>query len=124
LDGIHEHTKKNVSSFNIDYGPLKLNRIKLWHPTLAEKRNLIGTYYSDELETHYKIKLHNDQLIAVNQRHPIVRLRPLEANYFTGDKWFATIFKFSTHNAWQTTNLYISNRRSKNNKFKRVVEVE
>ncbi|WP_299241591.1 serine hydrolase [uncultured Aquimarina sp.] len=53
-----------------------------------------GTYYSEELNTSYKLSLQDGQLIASHQRQDNTKLTALEPTKFTGNTWFFGILDF------------------------------
>ncbi|WP_298540134.1 serine hydrolase domain-containing protein [uncultured Aquimarina sp.] len=53
-----------------------------------------GTYYSEELNTSYKLSIQDGQLIASHQRQDNTKLTALEPTKFTGNTWFFGILDF------------------------------
>ncbi|WP_299217213.1 serine hydrolase domain-containing protein [uncultured Aquimarina sp.] len=72
-----------------------------------------GTYYSEELNTSYKLSIQNGQLIASHQRQDNTKLTALERTKFTGNTWFFGILDFIIHED-DVTGFKVSSERVKN----------
>jgi CubicO group peptidase (beta-lactamase class C family) len=104
----------------IEYGNSIMERLEAWSPSVKELSELTGQYYSDELDTSYWLELIDGGLVAKHRRHPAIELRLLGRNEFEGNIWFASGFKFIRDKSGNTSTMLISNRRSFNNKFRKI----
>lgn len=72
-----------------------------------------GTYYSEELNTSYKLSIQDGQLIASHQRQDNTKLTALEQTTFTGNTWFFGILDFIIDKD-DVTGFMVSSERVKN----------
>jgi CubicO group peptidase (beta-lactamase class C family) len=79
---------------------------------------LIGDYYSDELETSYTIRVSDNQLIAQHHRHgQIPLLQSSVADKFVAEGWFDLVF--TRNNEGTVTGFKLSTDRCRNLQFQR-----
>jgi CubicO group peptidase (beta-lactamase class C family) len=55
---------------------------------------LLGEYYSDELETTYRIEIREDQLVVVHFQNKEVFLVPVDQDHYLGDTWWFSEVEF------------------------------
>lgn len=55
---------------------------------MTKMEKCIGTYYSNELKTSYRIMIENGSLVAKHQRQEETKLTPLNPLKFSGNTWF------------------------------------
>lgn len=86
-------------------------------PFDSQKVNLekfTGTFYSEELQTAYEIKVENDTLTAFHQRHDPITLRPLKEDQFMGSAWYFGNVNFSRDQNGMVNGCRVSSGRVKN----------
>jgi len=69
----------------VDEVPLEFERVEPHSPTLAELREYVGTYTSDELHTTHSIVLEDGKLYLAYRRSPETPLQPTLKDGFTLD---------------------------------------
>lgn len=80
---------------------------------IANMENYIGTYYSNELKTSYRIIMENGLLVAKHQRQEDTKLAPLSLLKFSGNTWFFGTLDF-IENEKVITGFRVSSDRVKN----------
>jgi CubicO group peptidase (beta-lactamase class C family) len=56
--------------------------------TAFSAADLVGTYYSDELDTSYRLSLSDGKLVATHIRNPAVELKAAGPDKWTGEVWW------------------------------------
>jgi hypothetical protein len=79
------HTQRG----EFEYG--KLDSRVSGHDDVEE---LLGEYYSDELETTYGLEIRDDQLIVEHFQNEEVLLARLDQDHYVGDKWWFSEVEF------------------------------
>jgi hypothetical protein len=59
----------------------------------------VGTYWSDELEARYTLKLRDDKLVAEHIRHGEITLTPFTRDHFLGGQWFMQEVRFTRNSS-------------------------
>jgi len=77
-------------------------------------KQFTGTYFSEELETFYHLKVSDKGLIAVHFRTGEIELKPIKKDVFSGNKWYFGNAKFSRDNNNNITGLKVSSGRVRN----------
>jgi CubicO group peptidase (beta-lactamase class C family) len=101
-------------------GPsMPMTRIEKVELTTEDLEEFVGTYYSEEVETLFEIKLVEDTLKAYN-----IRMDPLALTHTDGDEFSAPVFFFASIEFQRSANDRItgfmaSNGRTKNVWFRR-----
>jgi hypothetical protein len=104
VDIYFEEGESNLNMFvEINDGdPIVSERYDPVEPTEKELLKYAGTYFSDELQTSYRIEVNNDALIAHHLRNGEVTLVPSKVpgqqNRFDSDAWWFSKVKFYDEN--------------------------
>lgn len=96
------------------------NRVKPYQATTDQKKQLVGKYYSPELETFYTISLNEDTLKLVHVHHGEVSLTASANDQLQAPWWFVQSIKIVRNPASQIIGLRMSNGRVQNLWFKRL----
>ena len=94
-------------------------------PTETKEKNepdlstYVGSYYSPELETTYKIELREGKLVACHQRHPDVVLRPLSTDKFIANSFYFPTAQFERGDDGHIRGMRLSGVRVRNVVFER-----
>ena len=94
------------------------NRVK-FNLDKAKMEKYIGTYYSNELNTSYRIKMENGLLVAIHPRQEETKLTPLSTLKFSGNTWFFGTLDFMEKEG-EIIGLKVSSDRVKNLWFEKV----
>ena len=111
-----------VSGFTATLDGQEFRGVPLDDVPVAELGQYVGRYYSPELLTFYSIRLRDDALRAVHQRHTDVALTPLGEDQFGGDQWWFGRATFSRDQAGQIEGFRLTGGGVRNLRFERVVE--
>ena len=93
--------------FPIDYTPDKLNRF-------------VGTYFSPELASWYRLERSGDRLVAVHRRHRDILLEPFGIDLFQGEAWFFRKVQFIRDANGRVKGFNVSSRRVKDLWFEKL----
>jgi CubicO group peptidase (beta-lactamase class C family) len=85
-----------------------------------ELRAFVGTYWSPELETLYRVRLDGDHLVLGHQRHPAIRLDPRGEDAFEGQMWFMRAVRFQRDDEGRVEGFRVTGGRVRNLRFVRV----
>lgn len=87
-------------------------------PPASELAKLVGTYDSDELDTHYRVSLENGRLVIHHFRLGDLPLTWLWGNEFGGDWFFMHSIEFQYDGARRVTGFIVNvDERSRNIRF-------
>jgi len=87
-------------------------------PPTSELERLVGTYWSEELETRYDVRLRDDQLVIEHRRHGSAPMARLGADRFLTAGWIYGQVRFvGTDGA--VTGLLVSNFGVENLRFEK-----
>ena len=100
-------------------GEIPMERAARWLPDADELAAYAGRYYSDELETFYRVSLAEDELMINHVRHGAYSLTPQEQHVFSSGEWFIGTVEFDINQDQQVA-MRMSNGRVRNLKFQRV----
>src|SRR3546814_14639330 len=89
-------------------------------PDLAGLRTFAGIYYSEELETRYKLVIEDGKLKAMHKRHGAIELIPAWKDEFRGKAWFMPLVKFIRNEKGEITGFLVSQPRSRRSEERRV----
>lgn len=103
--GGQDRPAKRMREFEFDYGKLK---------------DYVGKYYSDELETFYKIVVQDSQLVAVHQRHEDIPVTFSSPDIFIGKAWWFRRMHFTRDSSDQIDGFKLTGGRVLNLRFKKV----
>ncbi|HEY0744218.1 MAG TPA: serine hydrolase domain-containing protein [Chryseosolibacter sp.] len=92
-------------------------RLKVFDRNSVQLADYSGVYYSPELETSYKLKVIENELIATHVRHEPAELIPTAPDTFSTDAWFMSSVTFLRNTDGQITGLKVSSGRVKNVRF-------
>ncbi len=63
--------------------------IRLYLPEMHDfGKKITGEFYSEELETSYRLKVQDGKLVALHQRNDMVSLTPTVTDQFAGNQWW------------------------------------
>ena len=109
-------TNGEVSHF-INYGMTCKKIDSEPKPTISPLSDFVGTYYSDELQTMYIVKIKNDSLILHNKKHLDIKLNPAWKDDFSVDAWFLSSIEFERDIKGKVTGFNATHYRCRDNKF-------
>jgi hypothetical protein len=93
-------------------------------PTISPFSEFVGTYYSDELQTLYTVKIKNDNLILHDIKHLDMKLNPAWKDDFSVHAWFLSSIEFVRNGKGEVTGFNATHYRSRNNKFVKLNNTE
>ena len=79
-----------------------------------------GDYYTEELDTTYSIRVHEDQLIAQHIRHDDILLT-YTGDHFIGNVWFFPEIRFTRDDTGRVTGFQLTGGRVRNLSFEKKV---
>ena len=79
-----------------------------------------GDYFSDELNTLYKVVLEHGQLKLRHFRHGNIPLIPAWGDDFMGSRWFARAVEFQRDGDGKVAGFKVSQYRAKNQEFRKI----
>ncbi|HUF48589.1 MAG TPA: serine hydrolase [Vicinamibacterales bacterium] len=88
-----------------------------WRPTADELEAFVGRYFSEEVETFYTLTIEDDALVVRHRRLDQFRLRPGEADRFTGGPFTVA---FERDRNGRVIGFYLANGRTRDVRFERV----
>ena len=87
-------------------------------PTQAQLRDLVGEYFSEELDTRYVVEQTDSGLVMKHRRHGTIRLTHLWKDDFTGSVWFTRSVEFQRDAGGRVTGFSVLiDERSRNIRF-------
>lgn len=89
-------------------------------PLPAELAAYSGTYYSDELETFYHIKVKEDRLEVSHLRHPPFEISFTEKDKAAGNAWFFSQIEFTRDDEEAIKEMLVSSGRVRNVRFSKM----
>ncbi len=98
---------------------IKGKRSKVEEFTLEQLREYAGDYYSEELDTTYKIVLQHDKMLASHRRHGDIPLVRAKEDVFTGRRWFFHKIQFVRDETDQIAGFLLTGGRVRNLRFER-----
>ncbi len=81
----------------IEYRNMKAPRVFAFSPSATELEAFTGEFYSEELETSYRLKVQDGKLVALHQRNDMVSLTPTVTDQFAGNQWWFRGVQFQRH---------------------------
>ncbi len=106
-----------VASFA--YRGMEAPRVELFQPTVAQLSAFVGDYYSEELDTTYRLTLKSDSLIALHRRHGEIGLIPTVQDEFRGDSWLLSPVSFVRDARGNVSAMLVGAGRARNLRFVR-----
>ena len=97
--------------------PVEGERVAIEPFDPAELSRYAGVYWSDELETQYRISLHEDKLVAQHVRHGEITLTPFAKDLFRGGEWFLQEARFTRDAAGRVTQVTLGGGRVRGIRF-------
>jgi hypothetical protein len=76
-----------------------------------------GEFYSEELDTTYRLSVRDGVLVAHHRRHGDVDLTPVLRDEFRGSQWFIPSLEFDRGDRGEVTGFRITQGRSRNLRF-------
>lgn len=76
-----------------------------------------GEFYSEELDTTYRMSVRDGVLVAHHRRHGDVELTPVLRDEFLGSQWFIPSLEFDRGDRGEVTGFRITQGRSRNLRF-------
>jgi len=113
-------TGQAISATHQQNGNYRLRRVMPYVPSAQDKQQLVGSYFSPELETIYTVKLQKDTLKLVHIHHGETPLVLSKVNQLRTSWWFAPDMTVVRDPANQITGLRMSSGRVRNVWFKRL----
>lgn len=101
-------------------GATPMKRLIIWEPDIKELGKYVGRYYSDELETFYKVELVEEHLRIKHIRHGDFKLTPKETHSFRAGQWYLGEIKFIQDTSGSFNIMKMSNGRVRDLGFVRV----
>ncbi|HEY0651936.1 MAG TPA: serine hydrolase domain-containing protein [Chryseosolibacter sp.] len=92
-------------------------RLKPFDPKTTDLAAYVGTYYSPELETSYRITIKDDTLTANHIRHDPTDLTLTARDEFTTNTWFMGKIEFTRDKDSKISGMKVSSGRVKNVRF-------
>ena len=86
--------------------------------TPAQLAEFEGDYYTEELDTTYSIRVHENQLVAQHIRHDDILLTHTD-DHFLGNTWFFPEIHFTRDNTGRVTGFRLTGGRVKNLHFQK-----
>lgn len=95
-----------------------LPRVEAFEPAQVDLEQYTGRFYSEELDITYTLETGKDengkkQLFARQLRIGDIGLQPLTPDLFSGDKWFASRFRFEKDAGGQLSGFWVSGSRAR-----------
>jgi hypothetical protein len=95
--------------------------VETTQPSKPRLAQLVGTYFSEELEATYHVELKNGSLVMRHRRHGTIPLTWINGDDFRGEIWFLRSVEFLRDNAGKVTGLSVTvDDRSRDIRFSRM----
>jgi hypothetical protein len=110
---------KRAPAFTVRTGgqSFKANRIE---PLPADQlADLVGDYWSDELQTGYRLLFEGDRFIARHARHPDITIYALAPDTLAGDVWWFSRAAITRDAAGRVDGFRLTGNRVRNVRFER-----
>lgn len=91
-----------------------------WEPGPDDLAAYTGRFYSDELETFYRVSLVDNELLIGHRRHGEFPLTPQEMDVFRSDQWYIGTISFEHGPDDELTTMKVTSGRVRNMVFERV----
>jgi len=111
-DGLVERLLLSIEGKNI---PGKM--IKTEELDATQIRELVGEYYSEELDTSYRISEKGGKMVACHFRHGEIPLVWKSGDLFLGKQWFFKRIRFTRNNEAQIDGFLLTGGRVRNLRF-------
>ena len=98
---------------------MKMTRLAPYNPDAALLSSYVGTYFSEELQTVYRIELKEDQLVANRLNLKDIELDPIKKDEFSGEAFFFSEIEFIRNEEGQIAAFTASNGRTAGVLFER-----
>jgi len=98
----------------------RANRVGSFDRKSVNREELVGSYYSEELQTTYVLKFDGKKLTGHHARHPDFRVSTLEKDVFSANAWFMRQIHFVRNNQGEITGMKVSNGRVRDLWFEKV----
>ncbi|MFQ5792148.1 MAG: DUF3471 domain-containing protein [Acidobacteriota bacterium] len=103
------------------YRGMHAPRVEPFTPTAGQLGEYEGVYYSEELDTSYELVTDDEGIVAKHRRHGEIQLTPLLKDEFRGSAWFFRGVNFVRDDTGAVTGLLVTNGRSRNLRFVKIV---
>jgi CubicO group peptidase (beta-lactamase class C family) len=94
-------------------------RLDIPEYSVDELKEFAGEYYSDELKTAYELRVQENSLIAVHQRHSDIPLTVIGEDWFQGDRWYFGSVKVERDDDGAITGFQLTGSRVRNMLFEK-----
>ena len=98
---------------------IELAKLPPFNPSLEELVEYTGTYFSEELETFYRIAVEDSTLTALHRNMENIKLTPANVDSFSGSVFFIGEMAFQRNDEGVIDAFTVSNGRTKGILFKR-----
>jgi CubicO group peptidase (beta-lactamase class C family) len=98
---------------------IKGKRSQVKEFTLEQMQEFEGEYYSEELDTTYRIALQDDKISALHRRHGDIPLLWTKEDVFTGRQWFFHKVQFVRNEKNKIAGFLLTGGRVRNLRFER-----
>ncbi len=94
--------------------PYEGTKLKSYSLTSHELVKISGSYWSPELETHYKLLVKNSELVGYHTRHGFFNIRKVRDDEFNGNPSYFNFFKVKKDKRGKVLGIYVTNSRVRN----------
>ena len=94
-------------------------RIEVWSPDAAQRAELAGEYYSEELGTSYMLVVRDDRLVATHRRHADIELTPVKQDQLAGNRWWFGRARIVRDDDGRVTGFRLTGGRVRNLRFEK-----
>lgn len=89
-------------------------------PSREQLQQLVGTYFSEELEATYQVELQGGNLVMRHRRHGVIPLTWINGDDFRGETWFMRSIEFQRDRERVTGLSVTIDERSRNIRFNKI----
>ncbi len=104
--------------FNINGNSYKT--IKSSKVNAENLKEFVGSYYSEDLESSFKIVIKNQRLHIVQPRGFTIKIVETSPDEFEGEYWWLRVVNFKRNDLKEVIGFSINNNRTKNIEFKKI----
>lgn len=84
-----------------------------------ELKEYCGTFYSEELKTHYEVMVLENQLVLHHFNHGNIKLERIWQDSYGGERWFTKTVNFYRNQKGEVIGLKVSHDRARNQDFEK-----
>jgi CubicO group peptidase (beta-lactamase class C family) len=104
---------------HLTYGNIRAPRVGAASDSADDVHDYVGEFYSEELDTSYRVAVENGILVARHRRHGDIPLVHLAGGEFRGTRWFVPTLEFDRDDRGRVIGFRITQERSRNIRFER-----